>query len=167
MALPSTGPINMNQVMTELGIAVGSRLDFHDSRVRTLAGRPSGAISMADLRGKSAYTPMTLALYSSETGNNDPMEWFPQSDPPSSYSYNCGITAAVFGGIGPFTYSFSKGSGLGILTYSAQSEYATWTVTVPRFNEPGILTSTPITCAVTDSTGRQISLTKAGQIVTV
>ena len=59
MALPSSGPITMAQVAAELGISA-SGLSLNDSRVRQLAGKPSGAISMADLRGKSSVWVATL-----------------------------------------------------------------------------------------------------------
>jgi len=52
MALPSTGPISMSQVRSELGLS-GS-ISLGQSQVRELAGRPSGSISMSHLRGKSA-----------------------------------------------------------------------------------------------------------------
>lgn len=52
MALPSTGPISMLQVRTELGLS-GS-ISLGQAEVRELAGRPSGTISMSDLLGKSA-----------------------------------------------------------------------------------------------------------------
>ncbi len=51
MATP-TGTISMSQVMSELGISGATSLN--DSDVRGLAGKPSGQISMSDLRGKSA-----------------------------------------------------------------------------------------------------------------
>ena len=59
MALPSSGPITMAQVAAELGISA-SGLSLDDSRVRQLAGKPSGAISMADLLGKSSVWVATL-----------------------------------------------------------------------------------------------------------
>ena len=52
MALPSSGPITMAQVAAEIGISA-SGLSLNDSRVRQLAGRPSGGISMSDLLGKA------------------------------------------------------------------------------------------------------------------
>jgi hypothetical protein len=51
MALPSSGSITMEMIATELGISP-TGLSLNDSRVRTLAGVPSGAISMAILYGK-------------------------------------------------------------------------------------------------------------------
>lgn len=52
MALPSSPPITMAQVAAELGISLP--LSLGDSRVRALAGKPSGDISMLDLLGKSS-----------------------------------------------------------------------------------------------------------------
>lgn len=52
MALP-TGTITMNDVNIELGRPSGSQITLNDADVRSLAGRPSGTISMDDLRGKS------------------------------------------------------------------------------------------------------------------
>lgn len=56
MALP-TGTITMTDVNIELGLASSSTITLNDSAVRTLAGMPSGTISMNDLRGKSASVP--------------------------------------------------------------------------------------------------------------
>jgi hypothetical protein len=53
VTLPTSGSISMSQVAAELGISA-TGLSLNDSRVRSLAGKPSGAISMSDLRGKSA-----------------------------------------------------------------------------------------------------------------
>lgn len=52
MALPSSGPITMAMVAAEIGISA-SGLSLNDSRVRTLAGRPSGSVSFANLLGKA------------------------------------------------------------------------------------------------------------------
>lgn len=59
MVLP-TGTISMSQVNTELGRSSTASISLGETAVRTLAGVASGAISMNDLRGKSAgatYTP--------------------------------------------------------------------------------------------------------------
>lgn len=55
MTLP-TGTISMSQVNTELGLTSTTLISLNQTNVRTLAGVPSGAISMNDLRGKSAFT---------------------------------------------------------------------------------------------------------------
>lgn len=43
----------MSQVNTELGRSATATISLNESAVRSLAGVPSGAISMNDLRGKS------------------------------------------------------------------------------------------------------------------
>lgn len=60
MALPSTGAISLSQVNTELGKASTAVITLGDSNVRALAGIPTGPISMADLRGKTAAEDLTL-----------------------------------------------------------------------------------------------------------
>lgn len=61
MALPSTGPITLQMIADELGISA-TGLTLNNSAVRALAGKPSGPISMGDLRGKSASITMTAGL---------------------------------------------------------------------------------------------------------
>ena len=58
MSLPSSGPIDFAAIRTELSL--GGTLDLNDSRVRGLAGKPSGTISFSDLRGKSNSSPFSL-----------------------------------------------------------------------------------------------------------
>lgn len=57
MALPSTGSISMAQVRTELGLS--GAISLNQGNVRTLAGRPSGTISLSDLRGKSSVAAVS------------------------------------------------------------------------------------------------------------
>lgn len=59
MALPSTGPISFSQVNTEIQRAAANPLSLNDATVRALAGKASGVISMADLRGKAWWTYKT------------------------------------------------------------------------------------------------------------
>lgn len=55
MALPTSGSISIAMIATELGVALP--LDLNDSRVRTLAGKPTGNITIpTDLYGKSNIT---------------------------------------------------------------------------------------------------------------
>jgi hypothetical protein len=56
MALPTTGPISLANVNVELGRSSTATISLNETAVRNLAGISSGAISMADLRGKSAVT---------------------------------------------------------------------------------------------------------------
>lgn len=59
MALPSSGAISLNQVNTELQRPATQSINMNDTSVRSLAGKASGAISLADLRGKAWWTLRT------------------------------------------------------------------------------------------------------------
>lgn len=58
----------MSQVNTELGLSSTTTISLNQSNVRTLAGVPSGAISMNNLRGKSNQFAFTIA--SNQTNAN-------------------------------------------------------------------------------------------------
>jgi hypothetical protein len=67
MALNSSGQISLNSgtsgesVALELGLTAGVTLDMLDSRIRTLIGKPTGAISMpTDFYGKSSNFSGTI-----------------------------------------------------------------------------------------------------------
>lgn len=56
MSLPTSGPISFSMVNIELFKAATTNGTFDDTDFRTLAGIPSGAISMSDQYGKSSIT---------------------------------------------------------------------------------------------------------------
>lgn len=61
MALPSTGPISLANVRSELNLT--GAISLGQGTVRALAGKATGAISLGDLRGKSLsliVTPGTV-----------------------------------------------------------------------------------------------------------
>lgn len=99
MALP-TGTISMSQVNTELGRSSTATISLGESAVRTLAGVPSGAISMDNLRGKSAMSVSANNVSGSGNGFT------------SSGSVSTGTPGTtVTGGTSPFTYSWARISG--------------------------------------------------------
>lgn len=99
------GLLNMSTVNTEIGggRVWNSRISLGDSDVRNLAGRPSGSVSMGDLRGKSSYIPMTLYGVSDYSSG--------QVYGNTSTTASCYPTVTVYNGIGPFTYSWAFVSG--------------------------------------------------------
>ena len=66
MALPTTGPIALNQVNTELGRASNATVALGEPEVRSLAGLANGAIGLGSLRGKSAQFTHTITSHQLE-----------------------------------------------------------------------------------------------------
>lgn len=66
MALPSSGQISLSQVAVELGRASNATTSLGESAVRSLAGVPSGAISLDNLHGKSASFTATITANQQE-----------------------------------------------------------------------------------------------------
>jgi len=70
MALPSSGSISLSQVNTELGLSATAQISMNSSNVRTLFGKASGAISMADGRGKSNAFQFNPTISANTTNYN-------------------------------------------------------------------------------------------------
>ena len=102
MQLPSTGPISMAQVASELGIPV-TGINLNDSRVRQLAGKPSGTISMADLLGKSGISNLEVSVTPSSLHDFDTVS----GTGTRTYTF----TANVTGGVSPYTYAWTTTTG--------------------------------------------------------
>lgn len=65
MTLPvASNAISMAQVNTELGKAANAPISLNDAAVRSLFGKPSGAISLSDGWGKSSETVVNYTLTS-------------------------------------------------------------------------------------------------------
>jgi hypothetical protein len=136
VALP-TGTISMSQVNTELGRSSTATISLNESAVRTLAGVASGAISMNNLRGKSAMS-VTASNVSGSAGGFAA----------SGYVYTSGSpNTTVTGGTAPYTYSWAhiststgptpdiSGSSIANPTWNAlvnesTNSVSTWRVTV-------------------------------------
>ena len=61
MTLPASGPISLNNVNVELGLAGTTSINMNQASVRTLFGVPSGAISMSNGYGKSNQFSFTIS----------------------------------------------------------------------------------------------------------
>lgn len=152
MTLPASGAISLTDVMTELRIVTPSRaypISLGDTDVRALAGVPSGAISLTNLYGKSAY----IAL--SAVSSNDAQSFFSGS---GAGVATCSPSVAVSGGTAPYTYLWSltsnpNGCALGSATSAA--------CTVSKafgLNTTGSA-SAVLQCVITDNVGATITKT--------
>ena len=68
MTLQSSGAISINNINVELGLSGTATGSLNDAAFRTLAGVPSGAISMSNFYGKSNRKTLSF-VYSASTAN--------------------------------------------------------------------------------------------------
>lgn len=150
MTLPASGPISIGMVAAELGIA--KPLSLGDSRVRALAGVPSGPISLGQLRGKSAVGPLTL------TGMDD----YGSADSQfGGGTVSCSPSVYAAGGVEPKTYAWSTLSnprGATVILGTSSSVTVRFTFTN---NATGSATVT-LRCTVTDGAGTQRTVDVTG-----
>lgn len=144
MTLPSSPPISLKQVGAELGVS-SVNLSLSDSRVRTLAGVPSGPISLHNLLGKSAYTPISPDIGSDQSASG------------GSSSNSFFLEVAENGGVGPYAYAWSivsqAGAGTGAYYGSTTGKTADFVITI---SAPFNSYSAQVQCVVTDSTSRAV-----------
>ncbi len=129
MTLPASGEISFNMINVELGKAGNASLTINDSNARTLAGKPSGTISLDDFHGKSnsqlivpanisypfthtasnenehgfVFTPAGL-IYAVSTSETNPVyigRWWPDASPPPTHiRFTYGYIGSSSGGVG-------------------------------------------------------------------
>ena len=68
MTLPASGPISFNAINVELGVAGTTSANINQASYRTLAGVPSGQISLSNFYGKANEFTFTIA--SNQTNAN-------------------------------------------------------------------------------------------------
>lgn len=128
MTLP-TGTISMSQVNTELGRSSTASISLGESAVRTLAGVPSGAISMNNLRGKSNVTFNPAGGESAATAEELSAGGTDYADITITCSQNAVWT---YTGIGAGNVSIVSGGTSTIITFSLSTTFnprnASWTV---------------------------------------
>jgi hypothetical protein len=145
MTLPASGPISMAQIAAELGISA-SGLSLNAAGVRSLAGQPSGSVSMSNLRGKSNLPPLTISAtdVNAIRGTN------------STGVVGGTSTATASGGSGGYTYVWSYASGDDRWDKSAVT---TSSCAFSLSLAPNVQVYTVFQCRVTDSGGRTASCT--------
>lgn len=155
MTLPTSGPITIGMVATELGISLPLSLGY--TRVRALAGIPSGPISLGNLRGKTAGgggggggAPSTLAASMADA------EGSAISGSSSAYVTTVPISISVSGGQSPYSYAWSKLSGTGFIT-AANSPSTVGQFNVPAHAQAGLSYSEVAQCIVTDAVGATVT----------
>jgi hypothetical protein len=145
MTLPAApNPVSMNQVNVELGAAGTTSRSLNESVVRVLAGPPTTgagtAISMSNLRGKSAAVPLVVngfdvndedfATGTAYTGN-----WFPE--------------VQATGGVPGYTYLWTFTSNPNAFTLvSSNGAVGQVSHSITKFGFTG---SCVLNCQVTDS----------------
>lgn len=154
--ITASAPITLADVMTELRTVTPGRaypISLGDADVRALAGITSGAISLTDLLGKSAYVAMSGSVpnVSTTAAINTSL----------NYTKNVAVSVSLAGGLAAFSYSWSHVSGDGAVV-AANASTVNATFPVGRFDTPGDVLSQVVQCTVTDSTGA--TLTRTGTV---
>ncbi len=152
MTLPTTGPITLGMVAAELGI--GLPLSLGDARVRALAGKPSGPISLGDLRGKSATPPFSLT---GNSASNSADTRF------SDGTVGCAPAVTRVGGTGTVSYSWVVLSNPNNATVTLSSGSAVLVSKSYRRNENGFA-QVQLRCTGTDQAGQQSTVDVVGTL---
>lgn len=150
MTLPVSGSISLADVLTEIRRVNPARalpISLGDTDVRALAGKPSGPISLADLYGKSSYTPMTVTAtgggrFGLTTG--------------SSFTATVNPSVAISGGDPGYTvlWEMTSATDAGFVLGGASSQTCSVSHAIPAFGTyDGQAT---LVCHVTDSSGHPL-----------
>lgn len=156
MTLPASGTISLSQVLGELQIGNPSRtnpISLGDTDVRTLAGVPSGAISLSNLYGKSGGA----GLGASTTNGFKSV-----SSVGSGGTAIANPSVSAFGGTPPYSYLWTFTSNPDTCTLGSATS-ATCSVSKAYSVNTNGSASAVLQCVITDSTGgTPLTVTKTG-----
>ena len=107
MPLPVSGAISFNDINVELGVAGTTQASLNQASYRTLAGVPSGAISMSNFYGKANQFAFTIS--SNQTNAN--LRTLAVN---AGWNQSSKVVATISGGV----YISSNGTGTPALTVS-------------------------------------------------
>jgi hypothetical protein len=146
MTLPSTGPISLANVNVELGLSSTTNISLNQTNVRTLAGVPSGTISLSNLYGKSNALAITISpssLYTTRSG--------------AGSVTSAAATGSGTGGAGGYTYAWTYVSGSSYTINSSTSASTTFTTNlVAEQYKSGVYRCTVTSGGVTASADIQV-----------
>lgn len=151
MTLPTNPPLNLSDVLAELRVVNANRsatITLGDDDVRVLAGKPTGAVSLSDLFGKSSYIPMTVTA-TGDSGAN-------YNSQLNGGTVSCYPSVMVQGGRGARTYSWRFVSNPNGLTLSAATSQTCTVSTTFTKNSIGSA-SADLVCDVRDETGAVVT----------
>lgn len=131
-----TAPASFSKIRTELGIPSGTPLSMNDPACRTLAGKPTGAISLSDFVGKSAVT-VTINGYMSPLTIN-------QNTSRDRGTFTASVSSGTI-----TAYSWTVNDPLGQINPTATT--SSFTVTGPAYNTDSFTMQSDFTifCTVT------------------
>lgn len=143
MTLPSSGPISLNNLATEYGVANTTPLGSYVGRPGGPTGNP---VSLAAFYGLSNVLSVSISPSSiNKAGTGSP----------NALLTTVGVTASSSNGTGPFTYAWTKVSDNGVGT-GWQANTATAATTAFQATVPVSSTATAVfKVTVTDSTSAQ------------